>query len=241
MKLKRILTTALVTMALGMLAACGSSHKSSQGQVVKGPVNGATVTFDGDATKTSTTNENGYYKILQKGVEVTSTGGKYIDIATGTIANAPDMKAEAGATVITPITTVMADMTDAEKADFKQALKELGINNPLTFSPAKVTAATKEATELNEILGFALVNTTPAKAKELANALAAAVLIEDEADSEAAISTAIKTFETDNSVTIPNYDAILDGIIEDGGKMPIVKDKDETGATGGTDGGTTED
>lgn len=226
MKLKRILTTALVTMALGMLAACGSSHKSKPaGKVVKGPVSGATVSFAGTA-ETVTTDVNGVYTILSDGA-VTTKGGKYFDLATGSAKTAPDMAAEAGASVITPITTVLANLTGDDKTSFMDALAELGVTDPLNDALVTVTAENKEAIKLNEILGAALED---ANIKKFATEFATAVNKGD--DFSKALTTATTELADVNSSI--DFKALTDAVDElEGKELPTVPTDEPTGSTGG--------
>uniref|UniRef100_UPI00356AAF22 hypothetical protein n=1 Tax=Hydrogenophaga sp. TaxID=1904254 RepID=UPI00356AAF22 len=119
MKLAHLLLTGLV----GLIAACGgggsSVTTSVSGAIVKGPVNGATVTFkrpDGSVIATTTTNSTGAYSLALSysgDLVIEASGGTYLDEATGTTTTlATPMKAVLTANggsvtgMVTPLTTM---------------------------------------------------------------------------------------------------------------------------------------
>ncbi|BCS55026.1 hypothetical protein [Geobacter sp. SVR] len=214
-----------------MVAGCGDdAAKAPTGKVVKGPVNGATVSFANSAL-TATTDANGNYTILVPGAAVTSTGGTYFDLATNTSKTAPTLTAAAGATAITPITTVLNQLSGQAKIDFTAALTKLGITNPLTDSLATVTSSNRVAITLNEILGDAIasgasntdVNTFAANIATSVNTTVPA--------SESALATAASGAAAGTSISTTSFNTIADAVNElpNNGTLP-------TGSTGGTGG-----
>lgn len=150
--IKAILSSAAALALVAGLVACGSSDGATpQGQVTKGPVNGATVK-DKDGVILGVTDANGMFPLSGLG-PFTSTGGKYVDVATGVVTAAPDLKAPAGANNITPITTLIAE--NPNDTALLEKIKSLGIafDDPLS----SVTATNKDAIALNECIGAAMV------------------------------------------------------------------------------------
>lgn len=136
-----------------ILGGCGEDAATPQGQVVKGPVNGAVVTGANGAT--FTTAANGKFPLF--GGPYTATGGTYHDLATNTDKPAPVMRAQTNARNITVLTTLVND-----NPTLKAKIESLGIkfDDALTT----VTAGNKDAIALNEAVGVALASITTAGA-----------------------------------------------------------------------------
>jgi hypothetical protein len=149
--IKTILGSAAAIALVAGLMACGSSDSSTpQGQVTKGPVNGSTVK-DKDGVVMGITDANGMFPMSGEG-PFTSTGGTFVDLATGVVTAAPDLKAPAGAKNITPITTLVAE--NPNDTALLEKIKSLGI--AFDDSLSTVTAANKDAITLNECIGAAI-------------------------------------------------------------------------------------
>lgn len=147
------LSAVALSAALLVAGGCGSDSATPQGQVVKGPVNGAIVTGANGAT--FTTGADGKFPLF--GGPYSTTGGKYHDLATNTDKDAPAMKAPANANNITALTTLVA----ANPA-VQAKIESLGIkfDDALTT----VTAGNRDAMALNEAVGVALASLSSAGA-----------------------------------------------------------------------------
>lgn len=147
------LSAVALSAALLIAGGCGSDSATPQGQVVKGPVNGAIVTGANGATHK--TGADGKFPLF--GGPYTTTGGKYHDLATNTDKDAPAMKAPANANNITALTTLVAT-----NPAIQAKIESLGIkfDDALT----SVTAGNRDAMALNESVGVALAAITTAGA-----------------------------------------------------------------------------
>lgn len=185
--------------------------KPTYGKVVKGPVSGAYVSFTGTSAQIRT-DANGKFLIAAPGVAMTSDGGIFYDLVTKTIRSAPRMSAEAGATVITPITTVLSQLSGAAKTDFLAALAKLGVTTPLTNALDVVTASNKIAITLNEILGSAMASGTTNANKLLFGAALTASINAATPASEAALATAAISAATDLQISTSSFSAIASAV-----------------------------
>ncbi len=139
----------------------GQKNESSSGNVVKGPITGATVFRDmngnyifdsGESTATTTT--GGAYTLSGSGGKIVATGGTD---STTNLAFTGMLAAPAGATVVTPLTTLLAANSSLTVADLKAAL---GLTvDPLSFNPfatgvnaADALKAEGAAAQVNTIL-----------------------------------------------------------------------------------------
>ncbi len=147
------LSAVALSAALLVAGGCGSDSATPQGQVVKGPVNGAIVTGANGAT--FKTGADGKFPLF--GGPYTTTGGKYHDLATNTDKNAPAMKAPAGANNITALTTLVA----GDPAVLAR-IESLGIKYDDALTT--VTSGNRDAMALNESVGVALATLTSAGA-----------------------------------------------------------------------------
>ena len=139
----------LSPLSLLVLTACGGGNSttstfltSASGKVIKGPLNNALVglDYDGDGvvdSATVRTDANGAYSITttQKTYTVIAvTDESTVDTSSGTVLSGVTLKAPEGATVITPMTTLMKE----GNLTVKQVASVLGLPDgvdPLTFNP----------------------------------------------------------------------------------------------------------
>lgn len=138
-----------------------TTSDSSSGNVVKGPITGATVFRDlngnyifdsGESSATTTT--GGAYTLSGSGGKIVATGGTD---STTSLAFTGMLAAPAGATVVTPLTTLLAANSSLTAADLKAAL---GLTvDPLSFNPfatgvnaADALKAEGAAAQVNTIL-----------------------------------------------------------------------------------------
>ncbi|MBC7961698.1 MAG: hypothetical protein H7Y05_01995 [Steroidobacteraceae bacterium] len=250
--MKRIirgLSAVALSAALLVAGGCGEDSATSQGQVVKGPVKGATVT--GAKGATAVTDANGKYPLF--GGPYVSTGGTYRDLATGAELQAPALRAPVGANNITPITTLIND-----NPEVKEEIESLGIKFDDALTTA--TAGNKDAIALNEAVGGVLSTlkskggndtesksfigklATEIKSKGKANGEVATAEIGNRVKNAvtatpfttAAVIAAVETIKAEITKTCNEVEAIKPG--ED---LPGVDDKPRiTGTTGGNSAGT---
>ena len=218
----------------GMLLAggCGSDDSNPQGQVVKGPVVGAKVTYkDG---KSVTTDANGYY--ASNGQAVTTSGGSYTDM-NGAFRTAPDMASPAGKSNVTPLTTLYVN---ASPADQEGLLALLGGRTSIdTVVTGTVSGATNVlVAKLNESLGEVLTQirdgkavTSPAYLAGLATQVAKLTSTPTAADIVNAINAnTVKSAVIINTAAITKIaDATRQGSVVPSGPAP----SGSSGSTGG--------
>lgn len=142
-------------------SSAATTSDSSSGNVVKGPITGATVFRDlngnyildsGESSATTTT--GGAYTLSGSGGKIVATGGTD---STTNLAFTGMLAAPAGATVVTPLTTLLAANSSLTAADLKAAL---GLTvDPLSFNPfatgvnaADALKAEGAAAQVNTIL-----------------------------------------------------------------------------------------
>lgn len=251
---------AMLSFAAG-LAACGSDTTPvPQGQVVKGPVFGATVT---DANGNHyTTDKNGKFPLYGVG-PYTVTGGAYFPLkADGTYSTtavyAPPMKAPAGVTQVTPLSTLVADAaTPAEAAQIMTTLKALGITDLNTDLSVKTTA-NQNAFVLSETIGAVLtqaaasgatttevtnvinaINTALASATAGSLATAAQINTMVQTQITATLGTSDPTLAAALSTASTTISTGADTLTPDTPPPAPTTETPVTGATGGTSGGTT--
>lgn len=157
---------------------------SSSGNVVKGPITGATVfrDLDGDyildaGEASATTTAGGAYTLSGSGGKIVASGGTD---STTNLAFTGVLAAPAGATVVTPLTTLLAANSSLTAADLKAAL---GLTvDPLSFNPfatgvnaADALKAEGAAAQVNTILTSlaVTVNGSSGGAVSLAEAVSA--------------------------------------------------------------------
>lgn len=246
--IRKVLGGAAVIALVAGLAACGDDRSAPTGQVTKGPVEGATVK-DKNGVVIGKTDSNGKFPLYGE-APFTTSGGQYVDLATKTKMNAPDLKAPAGAKNITPITTLIA-----ENPALKAKIESLGIkfDDPLST----VTAANKDAIALNECIGAALTtiiknggsSSIAAFLSQVATQLSNLTVTAGQANLEdienlmvaastAALPPSIAT--SVNSALVATYTAAA--ALKEGENLPTVTPTTPTtpvtGTTGGTSGGT---
>ena len=157
---------------------------SSSGSVVKGPISGAIVFRDMNGNyildageESTTTSATGAYTLNGTGGKIVATGGTD---TTTSLSFTGVLAAPAGATVVTPLTTLLAANSSLTSAELKSAL---GLTvDPLTFNPfatgvnaADALKAEGAAAQVNTILtNLAVsVNGASAGAVSLADAVTA--------------------------------------------------------------------
>lgn len=176
MKFRIMMYTALF-ISVATLASCGGGGGSSalstiSGSVVKGPVIGNTVniyTADGKTLLVANvpTDANGNWSVTLSTtgpVLAISTGGTYVDEATGNIINAGTMQA-----LFNPATSTSAPITPISNALTQTALAMVTSNT----APDITTALVQATTEYQRIFGFNPLTTMPLDPANLANATAA--------------------------------------------------------------------
>lgn len=143
--------------AAGMMYGCGDSDSTpaeQTGKVVKAPVKGAKIKFEGFDNYSTRSNASGVFGIRHPGAKMTCSGGTYVDLATNTEKSAPDMQAPADAQNITPLTTAVATAATPAAADaLKAALVKLGISYDAPLDAVNATGTNRAAIAINEILG----------------------------------------------------------------------------------------
>lgn len=227
-----------------LMAGCGGGggDATATGSVVKGPVNGAIVSFAG-STETSVTDASGKFVIKVPGAAITSTGGTYYDVATGTAKAAPTLSAEAGATAVTPITTVLTTLSGAAKTEFVTALAKLGVSNPLTATLDTKSPALAAAITLNELLGDAIVkNTNTVNLGTFVSSIAASVNSPSATTfSETTIATIATTAAATAGVPTTSFSAIANAVatLPNNATLPTVTTTTGGGSTTSTAAATT--
>jgi len=142
-------------------SSAATTSESSSGNVVKGPITGATVFRDlngnyilDSGESSATTSTGGAYTLSGSGGKIVATGGTD---STTNLAFTGMLAAPAGATVVTPLTTLLAANSSLTAADLKAAL---GLTvDPLSFNPfatgvnaADALKAEGAAAQVNTIL-----------------------------------------------------------------------------------------
>lgn len=149
--------SACLLMAAGLMYGCGDDDYTQTGQVVKAPVFGAKVKFEGFNNYSTRSGQNGRFVIAHPNAKMTSTGGTFFDLATGTTKNAPTMLAPAGAANITALTTLVANASPADATALQQMFAKLGISYDNALATVSSDGKNKSAMALNEIIGDLLV------------------------------------------------------------------------------------
>lgn len=215
MKLKRILTTALVTMALGMLAACGSSHKSSVNTELLNVE--ATVNADGTATtgavQTISATTSSASISIPATTTITPAAGQTIKDGAKLVIKTPKNGTTSGVPAPTGATFVL---------DNADGAVDLSIEGITTFS-----------TDNDITINIPVKDT----GKSAGDTVVVSVIKGD--GTQAPSLTGTYTSATNVKVDTKNFCwFIVNAQWKDKDGKVI---HDETGATGGTDGGTTED
>jgi hypothetical protein len=128
---------AFTTLA-GLLAACNSDSDTAvvnttlTGAVVKGPLQGALVFADADGDGEQGPNETGFTTLADGSYTISSSNAlativattteDTIDTSSGEVLSGITLKAPAGATVVTPATTILEAQPDIEPAQLAVAL-----------------------------------------------------------------------------------------------------------------------
>lgn len=196
-RFRMFLVASLVTVAFGLMAGCGSDDPAPTptGTVVKGPVSGAKV-FDSTGKEIGTTDANGKFPLSGPGPYTTS-GGTYIDLATKAVMPAPVMKAPAGATNITALTTLVAnDTTGTLKAN----IEKLGIKYDAALN--EVTSTDKNAILLNELAG-SIINSGLSSNAAVISALNTQLATVSSTTSTSQISSLVTTALSNAATTDP--------------------------------------
>ena len=160
-------------LALLGLAACGDSGGGAarvydiNGNLIKGPLKGAIAFIDSngnnlpDAGETQiTTDEFGFYTLSSGSATsrvVAVTGPGTVDMSSGAVVAEMTLSAPAGASVITPLTTLLDGSGDLSPEELKASL---GLTvDPLTFNPfaegvdaGQAVAAEKAAQQIATVL-----------------------------------------------------------------------------------------
>jgi hypothetical protein len=155
--LKNKSALSLTPLALLTLAACGSSTSTKTGKAEKGPLNlaQAFLDYDGDGVYDSATEPGGvtdstgsysFLETLQPSAVQTAAGyslkvvtsGNTVDMSTGTVVDGITLSAPIGSSMITPVTTIMAE-SSMTKAEVVAALGLPATMDPLTFSAFDTT------------------------------------------------------------------------------------------------------
>ena len=156
--LKNKSALSLTPLALLTLAACGGSSTSTKtGKAEKGPLNlaQAFLDYDGDGVYDSTTEPGGmtdstgsysFLETLQPSAAQTAAGyslkvvtsGNTVDMSSGAVVDGITLSAPTGSSMITPVTTIMAEST-MTKAEVVAALGLPEGMDPLTFSAFDTT------------------------------------------------------------------------------------------------------
>ena len=229
-------TWGLVLLAAVLLAACGGSGSGSgssvaepeivTGLVVQGPVSGALVIADLDADRGTVSGANRSLDTDEVSTHTDSVGdfdlsipvgyGAYTLVSLGGMDSlsghpAMPMLAPSGAKNITPLTTLVASVPEAEREELIATLDSLAgaggsyDDDPAGGVPAEFLALTKiveQTVSLFESLGVNEVTDQ----LELAGAIAATINVDPEAepvDAPAigtAVTTTLKTLETQLTV-----------------------------------------
>ena len=217
----KMIGAGLMMSGLLVVGGCGSDNNytaapASTGKVVKGPVNGATVTATNGAK--ATTALDGSYSVAGTG-PFTSTGGMYVplkaDGTAGTPVAAPTMSCPVGVTQITPISTLVQQATvaaaatgatDAQKKALTDLLAVVNANGGLNVDLSTKTAANTALLTLSETVGAVLAaanasSANPAAALTAAtNALITAVAAIPTTSTLASLSTAALTTALNTAV-----------------------------------------
>ena len=137
---KKSTPKALAMSALaGLLAACNNDNDNAavqtttlSGAVVKGPLHGALVYADADGDGVQGPNETGFTTLADGSYTITSSNAQAtivatttadtIDTSSGETLTGVTLKAPAGATVVTPATTILEAQPDIEPAQLAVAL-----------------------------------------------------------------------------------------------------------------------
>lgn len=141
-----------------MAGGCGKSshHDASTGKVIKGPVAGASV-YDAAGNLVATTDSHGNYSTGSTG-PFSTVGGTYFDLASGKVIAAPPMKAPAGATHITPLSTMVASASPADAQLILAGLAKMGVdlNTDLSVKTAQNAAALIISETIGAVLSQAM-------------------------------------------------------------------------------------
>lgn len=260
--IKKFLACAATLTLVAGLTACGSDTTPiPQGQVVKGPVFGATVK-DANGHVIGTTDHSGKFPLYGVG-PYTVTGGTYFPLkADGTYSNvalnAPPMSAPAGVTQVTPLSTLVANAaTPAEAAAIMTTLQNMGITN-LNSDLSVKTTANASAWILSETIGAVLTQavSSGATTTEVGNIMSAinTALATANAGTLTTAAQINAMVQTQLTATLGTTDPTLAtalssasttistgaGTVVPGTIPPIpTTETPVTGATGGTSGGTT--
>ena len=214
----KMIGAGLMMSGLLVVGGCGSDNNytaapASTGKVVKGPVNGATVTATNGAK--ATTALDGSYSVAGTG-PFTSTGGMYVplkaDGTAGTPVAAPTMSCPVGVTQITPISTLVQQATvaaaatgatDAQKKALTDLLAVVNANGGLNVDLSTKTAANTALLTLSETVGAVLAtanSTSTAALTAATNALITAVAAIPTTSTLASLSTAALTTALNTAV-----------------------------------------
>ena len=199
--IKKISACAATFALIAGLTACGSDTTTiPQGKVVKGPVAGATVR-DVNGNVVGITNSKGEFPLTGTG-PYSSSGGTYFPLlANGTYDTtplaAPPMKAPAGVTIITSLSTLVADASSADQEAIMATLEKIGISSLNTDLSIK-TPENEHAFILSETVGAVIAKavSSGATADEL-NSIISAV---NTALSDGALADA-ETFDAETIAT----------------------------------------
>lgn len=241
--IRKVLGGAATIALVAGLAACGDDRSAPTGDVVKGPVTGATVT-DKDGKIISFAKADGTTAfVLTSPGPYKSTGGTYTDVNGVKGRKAPDLEAAADDKNITPMTTLYKNADAATKAKLEALCTAAGVT-PDTIVVGTVTAKLEALANLNETIGELLTQikenkqTVPATFLQNLAAEVAKFTKLDDANTDATLVAAITSVATSAGVTIDQTKLTSIANATDTGTIIPGGTTDTTGTTGGTSGGT---
>ena len=204
-------------------SSAATTSDSSSGNVVKGPITGATVFRDlngnyildsGESSATTTT--GGAYTLSGSGGKIVATGGTD---STTNLAFTGMLAAPAGATVVTPLTTLLAANSSLTAADLKAAL---GLTvDPLSFNPfatgvnaADALKAEGAAAQVNTILTSLAVTVNGASGGTVSLAEAVSAVANKLGAQVAAQAATLKTNSAAGTLNLSS-DALFTTLVSD--------------------------
>ncbi|HBG05059.1 MAG: hypothetical protein A2075_16555 [Geobacteraceae bacterium GWC2_58_44] len=197
-----VVKVALLLVVLSAFGCGGDDDATPTGKVVKGPVVGATVK-DKDGNAFAVTDLYGTFPLTSPG-PYSTTGGRYVllnrDGTPGASVPAPAMKAPAGVSQITPLSTLAADATPEQLDVILTVLANMGADLDTDLSVKTSTNAV--AIIFSETVGAVLAS-TPGSASAATKAavtealIAAALDLSEYAGTPAESVTAITTAVSD--------------------------------------------
>lgn len=217
-------------------------------KIVKGPVAGATISYQGYNFGNMSGADGSFQRIVMN-TPMVSSGGTYYDLATMSVRTAPTMKAPADALNITALTTVVANAPDQASATaLVAAFQKLGVSYDAPLDAVNADGSNRSAMALNEIIG-GLLNNNIVSAADLTSFLTALVVQINALPASTNLSNPdnIMTAVTSAAATVPAVNAALTATMGGGTilnntvgtiKNIPVNTPLPTGSTGGSGGGS---